>query len=725
MQTDRADAGVVARLGERYSAFDPGAMRLARGLQLALSIVVGIALGHLLATRGMDAVEALWGDWLRMHAPAYAGMFTHSGRVFAITAIVTAAASQVVLLIQPSSRRVELWGALQITAVSVAWFAIVGLAAPARWGYGALPMHIAWILVIAGGLYIRRYGQAGKQIGIGVTVLTLFAVLIDPGPGLGVWFPVAVLVGSLAGIAVRLLAWRPSAVRVFEAQRVAFLDTVSGEIAAMAAALGRGERPASRLALLRRRWTTVTKALDAASAEDPSRADRFARGAATAYRLLLAGEAMDDALAAIDREALSADIVTGRIRGSLVSLSRQVARAAGGEVVADPDFVPELKRAQSGLIAARDLDPKAKLGLMRLLTGVERIAASIEMVSVRIEPVSSDAAQPVPGPDLGGLGRRLAIQGLVAASITTGLNYAFHFEHAYWATLTVALVLTGTVGETVSRTIRRALGTMGGVILAIALSPLIAPVPGVEIALIFLAMMVAVMVIDLRYEVAAAMIGFAVVTGLHLIEGAGPAVMLARAYETFIGAGVALAVAWTVAPSFSGDRVVGEVTAFLSRCRVVFRMAAEQPVVGVDHTAPLEADVATIRAELPSLRAERWLGRSGGEALNEAMVLVEALVSYLGLFERASAVAASVETSAAAGAVMSDLDRAVEAGFEAAIAPKLAAPDLEDLLDRFGQVAPLDGSIPAAEAFALVERFYYGRRLGQTLAEFKTAWEKV
>ena len=100
-------------------------------------------------------------------------------------------------------------------------------------------------------------------------------------------------------------------------------------------------------------------------------------------------------------------------------------------------------------------------------------------------------------------------------------------------------------------------------------------------------------------------------------------------------------------------------------------------------------------------------------------------MSYLGLFERASAVAAKIDVSAEARAVMTDLDHEVEAGFAAVLDKSLPAPSLNDVLTRFAKVAPIDGSIPADEAFALVERFYYGRKIGQTLTEFKTAWERT
>lgn len=710
---------------ERLIELDPGGVRLARGLHLVAAIALGIGVGILLADHGVPLVDRLCGDWVRSHLPAYADMFTAPELRFTIAAITAVVASHIVLLVPPAARNAEVRAALQIGLVGVGYLLVAGLAAPGSWGYGALPLHLIWILVIGGGLYIRRYGAAGTRIGVALIILSLFAVLVDPTRGLGVWLPVAGLTGALIGFFVRFATWRPSAARVFQVQLDRYLEATAEDLAELSEALGRGERPGSEIRTLRRRWSSVATAHEVASAEAPDLAEGQAREVAAAYRLLLACESIADALAEIDDPALATRFVTGRIRDALAALSHRVARGAQGQMAHDRELAGGLDAARGDLIADTELGTQDKLQLMRLLTGVTRVAVSLDTVGARIEPAETT---PTAAADTGAsasLGRRLLIQGIVAASITTALNYAFHFEHAYWATLTVALVLNGTVGETVNRTLRRAGGTAVGVLVAIGLSPLIGNAPAVELALVFLCVMAAIMVIDVRYDVAAALIGFTVVTGLHMLEGVGPAVMLARAYETLIGAAVALAVAWTVAPSFAGDRIGTEVGAFIDRCRTAFRMAAERPVMGVDHTAPLQTEAATIRAELPSLKAERWLGRGGGTALNEVTILMEALVSYLGLFERASAVALKIDVSADARDVMIDLDHQVEAGFAAVLDKSLPAPSLDDVLTRFAKVAPIDGSIPADEAFALVERFYYGRKIGQTLSEFKAAWERT
>ena len=47
---------------ERLTEFDPGGVRLSRGLHLVAAIALGIGVGHLLATRGVPLADHLFGD---------------------------------------------------------------------------------------------------------------------------------------------------------------------------------------------------------------------------------------------------------------------------------------------------------------------------------------------------------------------------------------------------------------------------------------------------------------------------------------------------------------------------------------------------------------------------------------------------------------------------------------------------------------------------------------
>lgn len=710
-------------LWERLADFDPGGLRLVRGLHLALAIALAAAAGYLLVTRGAALLDGLIGPWVRAELPAFAGVFSDPKRVLVVPMITAVVAAHLILLVQPSYRSRELKQTFQLAGLAIAYLTVLGLAAPGAWGYGALPMHLWWIAIIAFGLYLRRYGMNAAFFGVALILLTLFAVLINPDHGIGLWLPVAAITGAVIGFLVRFLTWRPSAVAVYRAQQVRYLEAVASDLTLVAGLIRQGKRLPQRDRPLRRRWIALSNAMEFAVAEAPDEADAFAQEVAGGYRLLLACEVAVEALGEVEDAELVGHFTKDRLADGLEQLSARITSVAEGRDTGSQGFRNQLLAAREELLADTALNRRTKLQLVRLMTGVVRIEASLDTFGGRIEKVPMPPAPTMPA-QAAAMGRRLALQGLVAASITTGLNYAFHFEHAYWATLTVALVLNGTVGQTLAKTLRRAIGTAVGVLAAIALMPFISHLLWLELTLIFVSLIVAIMVFDVRYEIASALIGFTVVVGLHMLEGAGTAVMLARAYETFIGAGVALAVAWTVVPAFSSDEIGSKVKAFIAHCRMTFAAILANPSPQVDHTAPLAGEVRGLLAELPSLEAERWFGRAGGTALNQIKVLMEALVTYLGLYERSAAATAGADLGEGAVSVLKELDDRIDAAFDAVFAATPADSDFQDLLTRFGAVAPLDGSVPAAQAFSLVERYYYGRKLADTLAEFRTIWAR-
>ncbi|MDQ0313908.1 FUSC family protein [Amorphus orientalis] len=708
---------------ERLADFDPGWVRLSRGLHLVAAVAAAIAAGYFLSTAGAAAVAEWIGPWLERTVPAYARALAVENRQFVVPLVTAVVAAHLILLVMPSYRAQELRETRPLALLAVLYLAGLGLAAPGSWGYGALPMHLWWIVTIGFGLYLRGRGPQGARFGTSIILLTLFAVIVNPDRAMGIWLPVAAIAGVCVGYAVRFATWRPSPVAAYRTQRARFLETAGEDLSAFADMVRRGARPTDFGHPLRRRWVALSKSMELAAAESPGRSAHLAEEVAAAFRLLLAVEAIASALTEIDAADLGGRFGADRVASALTALAAHIAASETASDATKADYRDGLVRARDELIADLDLSRQAKLQLIRLLTGISRVESALDAVGGRIETVEGPA--PETPPRTNAMGWRLALQGLVAASITTSLNYAFHFDHAYWATLTVALVLNGTVGQTLARTLRRALGTAAGVLVAIALNPFIGDLFVLETVLVAISLLVAVMVFDIRYELASALIGFLVVTGLHMLEGAGQGVMLARAYETFIGAGVALAVAWTVVPAFSSDQFGGKVTAFLSQCRATFAEIGRHPNPAIDHTAPLETEVRLLMAELPSLEAERWFGRTGGAGLNRLAALLEALVSYVGLYERAVAGMTRIEVGEATRATFADLDGRVDAAFAVLTGSGDALPDFDDLLPKFAAVAPLDGSIPAAEAAVLVERLYYGRRIGQTLGELQTEWART
>ena len=67
----------------------------------------------------------------------------------------------------------------------------------------------------------------------------------------------------------------------------------------------------------------------------------------------------------------------------------------------------------------------------------------------------------------------------MASAVTTALDLGFGLTHAYWATLTVMLVLGSSFGETALRARHRTLGTGIGAVLGIAAAALLGGEPWV------------------------------------------------------------------------------------------------------------------------------------------------------------------------------------------------------------------------------------------------------
>lgn len=133
----------------------------------------------------------------------------------------------------------------------------------------------------------------------------------------------------------------------------------------------------------------------------------------------------------------------------------------------------------------------------------------------------------------------MAIQGIVATAITTTLDLVLHLDnHAYWATLTVIFVLGNSVGETYVR-VRYRTVTAIGVAFGLGAVALFSDNVWILAVMCLVCQMISLVTVRDRYDISSAMIGFSVVVALHIVSGLDAHGMVARIYETVIGAGVA------------------------------------------------------------------------------------------------------------------------------------------------------------------------------------------
>jgi|GEM_PF-3002359 len=433
---------------------------------------------------------------------------------------------------------------------------------------------------------------------------------------------------------------------------------------------------------------------------------------------------LEDILAAVDRDTLV---------DRLDRLAARAEKASRGEDPGADVLTAELERMREDLLRRTDLAPRPKLRLMRFCTGLIRLDENLRPPSA-IGPETSvgesslHAAGPVSpaGPSrrerLRTVGLRLGLQGWLAATLTTGLGWVLSLNHAYWITLTVIVVLSSSAGATLGRTFQRILGTTVGVAVAIVLTPLTDPLPLLEITFLALAVIALPLWIDRRYSIAAGLIGFVVVSALHLIAGYGIPTMLARVYDTVIGAGIALAVAWWFLPVLALRSLGGEVDRFLTACRQALRPVGE---CMEGHSSPppsgprLIRDLSSIHAQHRALAHEERLRSRDKRGFARLPTLLEVLVSYFGLYERAARNPALADLPAEALGSLGKMQALLDQGIGAVLAPEADFPPRPEVNDEIQRHLPLDGSLSAPPVVAFLEATYYGRRILDTLAEIR------
>ncbi|MEP9355662.1 FUSC family protein [Xanthobacter sp. KR7-65] len=495
-------------------------------------------------------------------------------------------------------------------------------------------------------LALRRYGMDGQRAGLALIVVATVGTIIRPTRLEAAYLLLAFCQGAMVAAAVRLSPWRPSAVNAFVETTLDMQSAVAGYLRELSEAVRHGRPfPAEATEVLENLRGRVWNALANAIAEDPSAQPDFEQLRVRFYRLRVAVQLL---AGCVPEKAPD----TPDWRRPFAAAADHIARRLEAVDVSDVHAEERFERAVAQLrhvAFAPELSPDARFALLRALTAFDRLSmvvtgiAAAEMAPFPPpHPDAEEAGPPAPraipvmvkGPD----GRptlsapfRVACQGAVATALTTALDLVVHLDHAYWATLTVMFVIGNSVGETYNRVRYRTFGTVVGVALGIGLFLGLEGQIWLLAAFCMLAQMIAVVTQKDRYDVASAAVGFSVVLGLHLISGLGPEGMVARIYETAIGAGIALAVSYLVLPVYLTEQVRPEVRALLRRCRAAF--ASWWPHGGEkESVAALVQDVRSLGVRLPNLGAEQVFGHSAGDVANIVSTL-DVLITYLALME--------------------------------------------------------------------------------------------
>ena len=713
---------------------DPGGMRVFRGLHLLaaglLAAGLGLAISHFLA----PVLQATYGATLARILPAYADLFQPGTLLPGLPMVAGVSATHLILFSGLGTREEEKREMGRLFLLLLAFWLLLAVAAPGGWGLGKVPMEIFWILVIGGTLLCRPLGPRFQRQGLALAIMALFGVLLNPDRAMGPWLVAAVGLGGLSASTVRFATYRPSARRIYRAQRRQLLADLATAIRQIGEPLREGHTRIEIEHELHRRWRALVDTGRVVAGDREDLAQSYAAADAAAYRLILAADTVTDTLAASRQEE---DILALVDRETLVDqldrLARRAEQTARGEDPGPGDLTAELEQRREALLHRRDLAPRPKLRLMRFLTGLIRMEENLSHSPTAEREPSAAAgpeeeketlapAGPTRGTLLHTIGFRLGLQGWLAATLTTGLGWLLSLNHAYWITLTVIVVLSSSAGATLGRTLQRILGTTVGVAVAIALTPLTDPLPLLEAVLLGLAVVAIPLWIDRRYSIAAGLIGFTVVGALHLIGGYGIPTMFARVYDTVIGAAISLAVAWWFLPVLAVRSLGGEVARFLTECRNALRTVGER-MEGSAARPPrgpqLVRDLSSLHAQHSALANEERLRSRDKRGYARLPTLLEVLVSYFGLYERAADHPALASLPLEALGSLGRMQALLDEGLAATLDPASPFPPLPVVNDEIRRHLPLDGSLPAPPVVAFLEATYYGRRILDTLGEIR------
>lgn len=622
---------------------DPGALKLALAAKTVATIALCYALTLLLLRALPQAViPPLAGlpDQLTTALHTALDAARQSDTLAGSLALMAAIQGANLFMMLPQDRYgVELRWFFWTALAMLGGFTLVGLAGPGSWGMGDLPVAILWVVLITVGIFLRAWGPEMRKIGLLLGLSGLSFALFNPTHAAGLWYPAVTLIVILVVFALRFLTIRPSLVLAYDAQCDRFQDIAAAELASY-----RERQPAAPddhdtpQDLLRHRWAILQKFAPGAIKERPKLASRYEAKLVAAYRISVAAMGLREAYGEMGTE--ERDALFGDPRLCTV-LDRLIARLGTSGVVAFPSqrlSDPALEDILDDLIDPDQGLTTANVQQMRFIYGLIRYEAALnDFLEARL---SIDIPSPAPATGTEqaaarqrsfALARRCALQGLLAASITTALQFTYELSHAYWATLTVLLVLNGGAGQTTIRTLQRFLGTVGGVAAAILVVPLVGGDTPLGVALMILVLPLIMLTMETRYAIASGGIGFLMGMMLHIVEHAGNATILARAYETGIGAGVALVTALVFFPTYSGHQVTPRLTALVGRCRTALARIEKGDSLFVTHS--LLADLQTLQADVPAIVAERRMFGHNVRDFEEFVFLLNAFMVYLGQYE--------------------------------------------------------------------------------------------
>ncbi|POF32311.1 FUSC family protein [Roseibium marinum] len=578
--------------------YDPGAIRLARGVDLMLTVIAA----------------AMLAEWL--------GQFETSVPAIPMAVLAGFAGAFAILFTPVSTRSQEAAGILRMGLIITCVYAIGALAGTLSGSSGPLVLEVLWIGAIAFGFALDGLGGFWQRAGRVIALSWLFVFIFNQPHSHGLWFPVMGAMGTAIAICIRIFLWRPSPERTYmrieKAFRQAMAEQLERIILSGSVEASANGKSAAQLSSLR--------------AELQLSADLIGQGAAF-KRLPPESVVMLQLALEVVRDAASQLTTAGRTWLLHNSGFRETALRLRDDIAHEQKSVP----------APLDEDWMQDVGMLSRddQFQVVRIAQAFRRLSLLLSKYAAPAARSAGAPDEVAAGFwhrlswRLALQAAVAASVGYGVAAFFDLNHAYWVTLTVIIVLNNSLGATIRKSVQRTLGTAGGVLIALAIDPLLSVYPDIMLTLAVLSIPAIILFFDRNYAIAAGFIGFMVVIGLQTVLHLPVIEFWARIYDTVIGAAVGLGVSWLLFPRRTGQSTHDLATAYLSSC--AHFLTRRDGTEGEERAAyaSLNETASTLVSTARSYRSEQAPWSCFLSSSNGLDVMVVVLADYIVLYREA------------------------------------------------------------------------------------------
>jgi hypothetical protein len=598
----------ASQIGKRLTVYDPGALRLVRGVHLMLTVLAGATLGNLVA--GLS--------------PGISG--------FKLAVLVAASGAHCLIFTPVATRKQEIRSIVSMGAILTGLFAIGALAGTLAGQSASSVLQVLWVAVIALGFSLDGLGGLWQRAGRMMSICWLFVIMGSLPDSPGLWLPAMAVAGSMTAFVVRIVLWRPSTEATYRRIETANRKSMAAYLQ-RAGHGGISDRQTASEAMkelsgLRGELSTCAQLLGPHAS-----LKGLSPEAATMIELAL--DVVRDAannLSVVGKDRL---LENPAYRVSLRSLKSRLETGGSREQ-------PELETAWAE--PDMELAVEDRFQILRIAQAFRRLW--LLAGEADLEPLlQAGASAGEQKPWWRRLAWRLALQAGVAAAVGTAIGVALDLSHAYWVTLTVIIVMANSLGTTLHKTVQRTVGTAVGVLVAMAVDPLLSAFPDIRLMLVVAAIPVVIVFMDRNYTIASGVISFLVVMGLQTLEDLPLVQLWARLYDTLIGAGIGLGVAWLLLPKRSGESIRSLMNAYLTACADVLDDKGGKSD-DLHEFAGLRAAAVQLVATADAYRAEQapWSSFSGTG--NKLDILVIVLANYVVLYRQArTAVWAEVATN--------------------------------------------------------------------------------